>query len=222
MKVIFFGDSICNGQGIAIHKGWVTRISARLSELAQGGATDVTVINSSVNGRTTRQALENMPYEVQSQEPEVLLVQFGMNDCNTWASDRGHPRVSTPAFEANLREIIQRGFLFGCRTIVLNTNHPSGRDQSPLAGSRTTYESQNRLYNEIIRKVARSDPRVHFNDIEAQFHLHARGRRDELRRMLLPDLLHLSEEGHDLYFESVYPRLARCVLDLLRDRDGTG
>jgi len=220
MNVIFFGDSICNGQGIAIHKGWVTRISARLCELAEGYATGVTVINASVNGRTTRQALENMPYEVQSQGPDVLLIQLGMNDCNIWTSDRGHPRVSVPAFEANLREIIQRACHFGCRAIFLNTNHPTGRDQSPLANTNTTYEDQNRLYNEIIRKVAGSDSRVLFNDIEAQFHQRIRGERRQALRFLLPDLLHLSEEGHDLYFDSVYPQLAGCVVDLLRDQRG--
>jgi lysophospholipase L1-like esterase len=161
-----------------------------------------------------------MPYEVQSQSPDVMLIQFGMNDCNIWASDRGHPRVSAPAFEANLREIIQRAFLFSCRTLILNSNHPSARDQVPLPGSSTTYESQNRLYNEIIRQVARSDPRVLFNDIEAQFHQRTRGQRHDILRFLLPDLLHLSEEGHDLYFDSVYPRLAGCLVEHLRGRGG--
>src|SRR5438034_624703 len=94
MHVLFFGDSICNGQGIAIHKGWVPRLSAGLSELAAAAGRDLVVINSAVNGRTTRQALETMPYEVQSQAPEVLVVQFGMNDCNIWQTDRGNPRVS--------------------------------------------------------------------------------------------------------------------------------
>ena len=45
-KLIFFGDSICTGQYISIHKGWVSR----LSESLYG---QLVVLNSSVNGRTT-------------------------------------------------------------------------------------------------------------------------------------------------------------------------
>ena len=26
-NVIFFGDSICVGEGVAVHEGWVTRLS---------------------------------------------------------------------------------------------------------------------------------------------------------------------------------------------------
>src|SRR5262245_18623684 len=115
MNIVFFGDSICNGQGLAIHKGWVTRISASLSELPGSRRDELVVVNSSVNGRTTRQALESMPYEVQRPGVDVIIVQFGMNDCNIWETDRGNPRVSPLAFEANVREIIQRAATFGAR-----------------------------------------------------------------------------------------------------------
>ena len=108
MNLLFFGDSICNGQGIAIHKGWVTRLSASLTAEAEKLGQRLVVINSSVNGRTTRQALETMPYEVQSLAPEIVIVQFGMNDCNCWVTDRGLPRVSERAFTANLVEMIDR------------------------------------------------------------------------------------------------------------------
>ena len=79
MNVLFFGDSICNGQGIAIHKGWVTRLSQSLSERAKQFGESVLVINASVNGRTTRQALETMPYDVQQPGAQMISIQFGMN-----------------------------------------------------------------------------------------------------------------------------------------------
>ena len=68
-----------------------------------------------------------MPYDIQSHEPDLLLVQFGMNDCNFWESDRGNPRVSLDAFRANLREIYTRAFSFGVHNVIQLTNHPSGR-----------------------------------------------------------------------------------------------
>jgi acyl-CoA thioesterase I len=217
MRVLFFGDSICNGQGIALHKGWVPRLSASLSDLAAAAGKELVVINSAVNGRITRQALETMPYEVQSQAPAVLVVQFGMNDCNIWQTDRGNPRVSPLAFEGNLREIIQRGLTFGARAVFLHTNHPTTRDETPLPYSSNTYEAQNRAYNDIIRKVAASSPEgVRLNDIAAACEAAVRDGMT-VRRLVLADGLHLSEEGHDLYFRTVQPSLADCVRRLLAE-----
>lgn len=218
MNLLFFGDSICNGQGIAIHKGWVPRLSASLHDEAQSLGCSLVVVNSSVNGRTTRQALETMPYEVQQLKPEIVIVQFGMNDCNIWESDRGNPRVSALAFEANLREIVQRAITFGGQEVCLHTNHPSARHQRQLPHSQATYEDQNRRYNQIIRHVAATDPRMTFIDIEAAFLKATNGDREHLSRMVLADQLHLSEEGHDLYYSIVQPRLRASVRRLLLER----
>ena len=108
----FFGDSIFFGQGVSPHKTWVTRLSQRVSD-AFAGVCELVVQNPSVNGNTTRLALERMAYDVQAHRPDVLVVQFGMNDCNVWQTDSGRPRVSSAAFAANLAEIIERGRKFG-------------------------------------------------------------------------------------------------------------
>lgn len=219
IKVFFFGDSICVGQHVSIHKGWVTRTSASLSELVWQDSYEVIVANASANGRTTRQALEQMPYEVQSQRPDILIVQFGMNDCNYWQTDHGVPRVSPAAFAANLEEIIMRAFNFGVKKIFLNVNHPTGLDQELLPFTSITYQQSNEQYNQIIREVAiRQDWRVQLNDIEKAFLNYTQGYHERLLDLLLPapDLLHPSERGHDLYFDVVYPAIKTTVLELIQ------
>ncbi len=219
IKIFFFGDSICVGQHVSLHKGWVTQTSARLSELGRKHGTSLMVSNVSANGRITRQALENMPYEVQSQAPEMLIVQFGMNDCNYWRSDRGLPRVSPEAFGANLAEILIRGIHFGAKHILLNTNHPTGLDVDPLPFTDIVYQQSNAHYNEIIRQVAaEAGPSVILNDIEHAFQNHTQGSRERLLDLLLPapDWLHLSEKGHNLYFDTTYPLIKRLALDILQ------
>lgn len=214
--MFFFGDSICFGQGVSIHRGWVTRISASLDELGRTLGRDVMLNNASISGNTTRMALERMPYDVQSHEPDVLIVQFGMNDCNHWATDRGNPRVSPRAFQANLEEIIQRGIAFGARRVVLNTNHPTGRTVQPMPHSTLTYQESNARYNEIIRRVAEdAGGRVVLNDMERVFREHVEQTGAPLPSLLLPDpdLLHLSVAGHDLYYGAVYPSVREAVLD---------
>ena len=153
-----------------------------------------------------------MPYEVQSQGVDYLLVQFGLNDCNHWQTDRGLPRVSLRAFEANLEEILQRAFRFGARRAIRNTNHPTVRTKTAMPGTSLTYEDSNRAYNEAIRAVAaRWADRVDLNDVES--HIRALVERGETRieDLLQSDGLHLSVRGHEVYFYLVRPLLERLL-----------
>ncbi len=218
IRVFFFGDSICVGQHVSIHNGWVAKISASLAQLGKEKNWRIVTNNASANGRTTRQALEVIGYELQSQHPDIVIVQFGMNDCNYWQTDKGLPRVSPKAFGANLEEIIRRSFNFGAKTVLLNTNHPTGLDQKIFPHTDIVYQQSNEQYNQIIRNVAKDNPdNLILNDIESHFVKHTGKDRDKVLPLLMedPDLLHLSEKGHELYFELVYPKLESAVLDII-------
>ncbi len=216
-RLVFFGDSICVGQGISIHKSWVSRIAARIESLTPSGDRELVVVNASISGNTTRQALERMPYDVQSHGVDFLLVQFGMNDCNYWVTDGGVPRVSPRAFAANLHEIIERGFRFGARKVFLNTNHPTARGASPMPGADLTYEESNQQYNELIRKVASdyAEPAVVLNDVGRFFLDYVGGDSKCLSDLLLADGLHLSALGHDLYYRVISPRIEEVLSDFV-------
>jgi lysophospholipase L1-like esterase len=215
IHVIFFGDSICFGQGISLYKGWISRIAKALGEKYTNTDMDVVTTNTSVNGRTSRKALEDMPYEVQSQFPDVLLIQFGMNDCNYWETDKGLPRVSSEGFKANLAEIISRGKKSGAKKIILNTNHPTSRTTDKFIHTNITYNESNLSYNEIIRSVCKSTDDVLLNDVE--YHFNKKIKEGHLiSEFLLSDQLHLSEKGHDLYYEFTYPVVLSTVQELIK------
>ncbi len=215
LRVVFFGDSICVGQGVSLYKGWVTRIAQELDELGNRRGHEVVVVNSSINGRITRQALEDMPYHVQSGGIDVLLVQFGMNDCNYWETDRGLPRVSQKAFAANLEEIISRGRRFGARKILLNNNHPTSRTKDTFPYTELTYQDSNEEYCQIVRDLAAQlGDEVVFNDVEAYFNEQIRQGVD-INECLLPDRLHLSKIGHQIYYDFLSPVIIKGVQELL-------
>lgn len=206
IRVTFFGDSICVGQGVSIYNGWVTRIAKDLHEYGKKNNIDIIVTNSSVNGRTTRQALEDMPYHIQSQGVDILVIQFGLNDCNYWDTDRGLPRVSKKAFIANIDEIIDRGRLFGAAKVFLNNNHPTNRNQDYMSHVDFTFEDSNKSYNKEIRNYAsKNRSLVSFQDVEASFE------GSDLDLMLLDDGLHLSEVGHEKYYNLMAPLLIDAV-----------
>jgi acyl-CoA thioesterase-1 len=217
VRIIFFGDSICFGQGISIHNGWITKISSSLEILAENIGLDITVINAGVNGNTTRLALERMPYDVQSHHPDILLVQFGMNDCNYWASDIRLPRVSPKAFIENLREIFLRGSVFGASKFFINTNHPSTRSIDHFPGLDITYQDSNSYYNSLIRELSmQSNKLIELNDVELTFNELIMMNKLDLRDALSDDGIHLSKIGHQLYYELIYPKIEKAVCDLVK------
>jgi hypothetical protein len=95
----------------------------------------------------------------------------------------------------------------------VNTNHPSARDAERFPEGGLTYEESIRSYDAIIRRVAAAAGEdVVLTDVEQVFREATTGSREALERLLLADLLHLSEAGHDLYFET----LRTPVLDEVR------
>ena len=213
LRCVFFGDSITAGQYVEESHRWTTLIGDRLTK---SGLLDVAYSVGAVSGETTRQGLERFSDDVQAVRPDVITIQFGLNDCNRWQTDGGLPRVSESAFEANLLEMINRARHFGTTQVILLTTHPTLRTTTFDDGS--TYEQGRRRYNEIVRVVARS-AQVRLRDIESEFEVHAH----RLQELLLPppDVLHLSIAGHAVYADVLESVLRDAILTVRRNADGT-
>jgi lysophospholipase L1-like esterase len=209
-----FGDSICCGQFVSLQQTWATALARDLNA-SPGLSGRVLLQNAAVNGNTTRQALERMHYDVTSHSPDYVMVQFGMNDCNYWATDNGLPRVSQNAFAANLEEIVERALASGAHHCFLNTNHLSRKGKFDHFDAKT-YDQSNLEYNELIRVVFRSlfnnGRPVSLIDMENAWKNHlARFPSKTLERHLLPDGIHLSVEGHELYKSNLIPKVVSIV-----------
>ena len=211
-KITFFGDSISFGQGISLYQGWVTKF-ARFCDENPRGSYEILVENNSVNGRTTRQALEDMPYALYNDPPNILILQFGLNDCNYWESDLGSPRVSLGSYVANLQEMVERATKIGVSKIVLLNSHPTTLRKNKLTHTDFTFEDSNRLYSEACRKMADSysnefefiDIYLAFTEAESEVNL---------SELLLPDGLHLSDKGHDLYYQIIRRHMTSFFEDM--------
>jgi lysophospholipase L1-like esterase len=214
MTIVFFGDSITEGQYVAPPARWVDIVSGSLLLRYRDHPLNLQLVVRGVSGETTRQALERFPRDVQAQAPDVVTLQFGLNDCNCWLTDHGLPRVSEPAYRANLMEMIARARHFGAREIILANNHPTLRHKVLLDG--LTLEQRRQRYNEIVAEVA-AESGVTFCDIEAGF---AGLDADRLEEELLPypDLLHLSAAGHRRYAGVIAPFVERAVEGVMTAR----
>lgn len=219
ITIVFMGDSITEGQYVHHSVRWTELASASLRRrFEQAGNHLHFFFNRGVSGETTRQALERFPRDVQIVRPDIMTLQFGLNDCNCWDSDMGLPRVSEAAYRANLIEMIQRARHFGAGHIIFSTNHPTLRHKTLVCGE--SLETRRERYNDIVREVAAATC-VTLCDIEKAF---PSSMGDELRELLLPepDILHLSEAGHRLYAETILPYLEAALEDVKRKTERAG
>tara|TARA_Y100001936_G_scaffold244685_1_gene285475 strand:+ start:57 stop:881 length:825 start_codon:yes stop_codon:yes gene_type:complete len=209
ITVVYMGDSITEGQYVDYQYRWTELVSRSLrDEFSDVISSDaIYFFNRGISNETTRQGLERFPRDVQVLKPTIITLQFGLNDCNCWDTDKGLPRVSERAYEANLVEMIARARVFGAEKIILSTNHPTLRHSVLASG--TTLEDRRKEYNNIVRQVA-AEEEVTLCDMESVFE----GIRDlSLSEMLLPepDVLHLSIEGHKTYAAAIFEKLKKAI-----------
>jgi acyl-CoA thioesterase I len=216
VRIVFFGDSICVGQNVSIHKIWVSLMSQAVHSALDGvvlpRGEELIVSNPSINGNTTRMALERMPFDVQQVGADFVYTQFGLNDCNYWMTDKVVARVTAHSFEGNLKEIIARARGAGAKKVAIGTNHGTTRFAPTHGAINITYEESRRQYNEIIRKVASEDPDVLLIDIAAMMEVEIGSGRATLEATLHSDGLHLSELGHQIYFEKMREHLLPAII----------
>jgi lysophospholipase L1-like esterase len=216
LHVVHMGDSITEGQYIDPAVRWTSLIEQRLAD--RFGAGRFVSVNRGISGETTRMGLERYPRDVQQAAPDLLTIQFGLNDCNCWVTDRGVPRVSAEAFVANLVEMVERGRVFGAREIILATNHRTLRRSILPSGQ--AFEDANARYSELVREVA-SRTGVVLCDIRAAFGPFSD---EELDPLLLPhpDHLHLSPAGNAVYADTIWPLIERAMASLVSSSDTLG
>ena len=209
------GDSITFGQYVDPAQRWTSLIGDAILRQYLPTAINFLLLNRGVSGETTRQGLERFPSDVQQHRPDILTLQFGLNDCNCWVTDGGLPRVSEAAYRANLVEMIDRARQFGARQIILSTNHPTLRHKVLLGGE--SLEVRRQRYNRHVRDVAAASG-VQLCDIEATFASLSEG---ELAEMLLPypDELHLSSAGHRLYASGIRPLIETAVAEITAQQE---
>jgi lysophospholipase L1-like esterase len=213
LTVVFMGDSITEGQYVHHSLRWTELVAARLRrDVVRADPRDLHFFfNRGISGETTRQALERFPRDVQHARPDIMTLQFGLNDCNCWDSDMGLPRVSELAYRANLVEMIQRARHFGAKHIICSTNHPTLRHKTLACGE--SLEARRERYNDVAREVAATTG-VTLCDIDEAFKRRTSG--GQLADLLLPepDVLHLSPAGHRLYAEIILEYLQAAIEDL--------
>lgn len=176
---------------MSIEKSWPIVVANSL-----GPTTSVFV--SAINGETSRDLLYRLDKNVLSLSPppDLLYVQYGINDANYWATSNGFPRVSLEGFVANIEEVVLRSLAAGITNVVLGTNHRVSKKLPEVAQSFAgvgDLEDSVPHYNQALREIASRIEHCQLLDVETLL---------TARSHLLPDGVHLNEDGHRVYADA--------------------
>lgn len=177
-KVVAFGDSI------TAWVGWVAMLEGELG---------CDVYNAGVGGDRTVQALERIDKDVIAQNPDLVIVNFGMNDQAVSGNKNLTP---IDQYEENYRTIIEKIQLTGSDIILVAVHDVCN---SKYLGGAPTYNKTDAdgvtyidRYNEVVKKLAQ-EYNLGFLDINT------------LSQDILPEIIldgiHLNDMGQIKYCE---------------------
>lgn len=189
VQIVCFGDSITAG-------GWPEEMN-RL--LAQREDFWFEAVNYGICGDTTALALQTLYEGMPKFLPSVVMIEFGINDCNVRPAGR-KARVGLEEFRDNLMEFHRFITKAGGSCIFL-VNHiiRSHPGVSQVQGNGLSFEQNLAPYNQAIREVARQ---TNAPVIDLPEEIKKSG--VELDRFLRIDGLHLTEYGNREYARMVY------------------
>jgi acyl-CoA thioesterase-1 len=124
--VVFLGDSLTAGFGLAADEAFPALVAASLA--ARG--TPIRAINAGVSGDTTAGGLRRLDWALRSR-PQVVVVALGAND-----GLRGQP---LEAIEANLRAIVERCRAAGAKVLLAGMLMPPNYGGAYASGFAAIY-----------------------------------------------------------------------------------
>jgi len=133
--VLFMGDSLSAGYGLAAPQGWVALTAQRIAQTKPGWR----VVNASISGETTAGGAARIAGELQRNRPAVVAIELGAND-----GLRGLPLAQS---RANLERMIHAAQAAKAQVLLIGMRMP------PNLGREYT-EGFERNYCELAQKYS--------------------------------------------------------------------
>ncbi len=193
---------VCLGDSTTAPRTTVDAVYAdRLAELLAAHDGSVKIINAGVGGSHTgrltdnarhkrRHALDRLDDAVRAHHPDIVAVQFGINDSWVDSDDANGPsRIPVTAYTENLRTIVRSLREDGSRVILMTPNKIGGRHEQWRVKRLARYA-------DATRALAREE-RIELIDVWDAFNQFER-KTGQDRTALMLDGSHPNDEGHAL------------------------
>jgi len=177
-------------------------------------------INSGVSGNTTRMAKERFEHDVLKHRPDVVIIQFGINDSavDLWKNPpAAGPRVPLSEYEDNLRYFIRELKKSGCRIILMTPNPLCWTEKlRELYGRAPYHPEEEEGFNVILEryvaavKTIAASENVEILDVHNACQNYC-GTRGISLIDILPDGMHPGNEAHRFVADLLMTPLKRIL-----------
>ena len=178
--IVCFGDSIT--AGYAVRRGFPSFLLESLRQRFPDSK--IEMINSGISGDTSQDGLGRLDWAVLSYEPDLVTINFGINDCVLG--------LSLEEFEMNLVEMVRRIRAGPDSEILLLSSQPL---ESP------PYDQRVLDYYQTVERVAK-EMNVGFVDVYGAWMKRVRAGMP-LDSLILPGLDHPNEAGYRIIAEEL-------------------
>ena len=178
--IVCFGDSIT--AGYAVRRGFPSFLLESLRQRFPDSK--IEMINSGISGDTSQDGLSRLDWAVLSYEPDLVTINFGINDCVLV--------LSLEEFEMNLVEMVRRIRAGPDPEILLLSSQPL---ESP------PYDQRVLDYYQTVERVAK-EMNVGFVDVYGAWMKRVRAG-TPLSSLILPGLDHPNEAGYRIIAEEL-------------------
>ena len=178
--IVCFGDSIT--AGYAVRRGFPSFLLESLRQRFPDSK--IEMINSGISGDTSQDGLGRLDWAVLSYEPDLVTINFGINDCVLG--------LSREEFEMNLVEMVRRIRAGPDSEILLLSSQPL---ESP------PYDQRVLDYYQTVERVAK-EMNVGFVDVYGAWMKRVQAGMP-LDSLILPGLDHPNEAGYRIIAEEL-------------------
>lgn len=217
-KILVLGDSLSKGivyneqkrRYCPLENGFINTLAKKIR---------FTVTNVSRFGSTLTQALKIAPAKVEKENPDLVLIEFGGNDCDfNWDEiaqnpQKDHrPRTELNTFEENLTHFVKELNLRGKTPVLLNLppldapryfqwftggDESKGKEILKWLGDVCKIYWWHERYSCAVERVAQAT-KTRLIDIRGAFL-----KKEDYREFLCVDGIHPNEKGHKLIEDTI-------------------
>ena len=193
--IVFFGDSVTYGYGVDTE---TESFFSRIKKIMQSGMYGkVRVINSGISGDDTSEALSRVTSDVTAHNPNLVVIAFGLNDCQ-------NKSMTSSNFRDNIHNMLA-AIPSKTRVILATSNTFLDTGQSLWKDMNSSLDN----YMDEIRAIS-SEKKLTLIDVNSVWKKQLRQDQRHMEYFYV-DPTHPSAQGHRLIYETYMNVLRRVI-----------
>jgi len=203
-KLVFFGDSIIRYKSNSKTYSWADKLIKLINNNPERKFKSITY---SYVGLNSRRALELLPkILIKNKNLKYIFIQIGINDSWHFKSLKGLANVNKKSFKSNLEEIYLKCKKYKIKNVIFLTYHRLLKNRVEINGKNLNQNLKS--YINIIKKFCKNKDLTCIDIFKKTKNFKSKD-----ICLKLPDGIHLSNKGAEIYSKIIYKDLKRIYVE---------